>query len=1041
MKRIVTLLLAAATTLGTACSSSAPPELGVGFDDAEQQILVRFGRQLEADETLHVRLRRGPLDGLDCAAEGQTIARIDGDVFDTFPTWRGPHTEPSMFETVYDTSWLESEPTPEMIEEALLGSYVIDACLMNGTTVVRQKAFDIRRALDREGSDGKYDGEEAEERIASTVAYAEACVDSLGEIPFFEKLADGDYGTYNCLDSTPIPTTVTDELGMVVYPEEKVNQCDNPQYIYSLCEPNAVDGRVNGPRVASRTNDQGTHWVLLCRKAKEEQGAYNDIAMIGTNPFTGKTCFFQNALYSRTDGLHVPHPGDKTSSETSPQESAALWEGIHGGIGSGIECAKCHSSDPFVHTPWIDGALDANNDPVVPKMGVNDDFVLGYNDAPYSLINLNGQGWKMPQHLVSPEAAACTRCHRIGHDERWANDWMARLEGKDSSWVNITTPAYRTFEHTFWMPPDSDGLEESTWAESDFGKAMAFIQKCATDPTGCEFADLPTDPIGDGTGLPEIELEGRELAVEAAKVLGADVVDPSCTGSDCTSRRCAECHSVSKSGLRRWRELTDHAWNDCNLKTNPAEMTQAEALAAINCLRVEPTDEASVFEAAKLGVLTTGVQYTDFRRLFQTAYGDDWLRGYTTLKARVGMPKGSHPKLSQKEFATVVKWFRNNLNDMDEVLYDPPPPSTCTDSINHTAMDAHIATMAYEGWGALNEEAGIRMHGCTPGADPKTCFSSSPNRTNDWGAGKGTIRELTKLGFRTSFWTRSSADGRYVGNGGGNGVGSTITDLATGRNIGVKASYDPGFFPDNSGFIYQGSVGGAGICTQGMLETDDLVDFTESQCITARGINLYQHVARGVGGGDYFIINSQFTSDSGRASQDPSAHFNAQSTMKFTPMIFNGTTYEQMDAVIVDSPYEGDSVLSPSSRLVVSRLSGPEGKSLGYVVRKVVTSKFGDAYTINIGEKVATVCTSGAKANFSFDERFMVTHHYADGKADIYLIDLVTGVTHKITNMPAGTYAQFPHFRSDGLFYFLVTNGTDEWIASSDAALTLTTTP
>ena len=24
---------------------------------------------------------------------------------------------------------------------------------------------------------------------------------------------------------------------------------------------------------------------------------YNDIAMIGSNPFTGKTCFFQNALY------------------------------------------------------------------------------------------------------------------------------------------------------------------------------------------------------------------------------------------------------------------------------------------------------------------------------------------------------------------------------------------------------------------------------------------------------------------------------------------------------------------------------------------------------------------------------------------------------------------------------------------------------------------------------------------------------------------------------------------------------------------------
>ena len=43
-------------------------------------------------------------------------------------------------------------------------------------------------------------------------------------------------------------------------------------------------------------------------------------------------------------------------------------------------------------------------------------------------------------------------------------------------------------------------------------------------------------------------------------------------------------------------------------------------------------------------------------------------------------------------------------------------------------------------------------------------------------------------------------------------------------------------------------------------------DFTETGCTTARGINLYQHVARGLSGGDYFVINSQFTSDSGRSA-------------------------------------------------------------------------------------------------------------------------------------------------------------------------------
>ena len=58
--------------------------------------------------------------------------------------------------------------------------------------------------------------------------------------------------------------------------------------------------------------------------------------------------------------------------------------------------------------------------------------------------------------------------------------------------------------------------------------------------------------------------------------------------------------------------------------------------------------------------------------------------------------------------------------------------------------------------------------------------------------------------------------------------------------------------------------------------------------------------------------------------------------MKFIPMIFNGTVYEQKPAVVVSSPYEGDSVLSPSSRLVASRLSGQGGKALGSIPEKNV---------------------------------------------------------------------------------------------------------
>jgi len=1021
---------------GCSRSDTGNVDVDVGFDDASQRVLVKLSRSLNEGETAFARVRQGEVGELDCNQAIASMSRFDGEQVNG-GIYRGPSVDPQIFEPIYDERWLDhAEPTEEMLEQADAGRHVIDVCIMDGDQLVAAREFDARRALDIAGADGKFDGTE-EERIASTEAYAEACVAELGEIPFFERMDDGDYATFDCLEGTPIPTTVTDEDGNVTYPDEEVAACDDPQYIYSLCEPNAEDGVTNGPRVNQRTNEEGTHWVLLCRKAKEEEGKYNDIAMLGHNPYTGKTCFFQNALYSRTDGLHVPHPADKVESEGSPEQSASLWSGIQGGIGSGIQCAKCHDSDPFIHTPWIDGAKDDNGDPVVPKMGIDEDFGLGYNDSPYSIVNAAGQGWSMPKHLLSEEAAACTKCHRIG-DGRWATDWFDRLEGLDDAWTKKVAPASQTFEHTFWMPPELDGLDAESWNESEFASAMAFIRDCAANPekAECEWGELPRDETGDGS-LPEIELTGAELAHESLVILGADVQDDRCEDGECLSRRCAECHAVSRPGLRAWHALTDEAWNTCGLAKAPADMSESEAKAAVDCLRIEPSDESSPFEAAKLGIMTTGVQYGPFRELFRKAYGEDWSLEYGRLKARVGMPKGNHPKLSQREYAVLEKWFLEDLVSLDSELDEQPPPETCSDSVDGPALMAHIQEMEFEGWGALNADAGVSAYGCKAGDAPVDCFTDFGDRSGDWGRADGsTIRELTQLSFRTSFWTRTSADGRFVGNGGGNGSGATITDLLKGRDIGVKASYDPGFFPDNSGFIFQGATGGAGICNQKVLLSGDEIDFEESACIKASGINLYQHVARGLGGGDYFVINSQFTSDSGTGNNDPSAPFGENATMKLTPMLFDGSKYEPLEPVIVDSPFEGDSVLSPSGKLVGSRLAGPHGKSHGFSIRPVIANTTTAGYEVKLGDSVATICEPGAKVNFSYDERFFVTHHYENETANLVLVDLADGSRTKITDMPEGYKALFPHFITNGWIYFLV-HGPDDarWVAASDAAI------
>ena len=76
----------------------------------------------------------------------------------------------------------------------------------------------------------------------------------------------------------------------------------------------------------------------------------------------------------------------------------------------------------------------------------------------------------------------------------------------------------------------------------------------------------------------------------------------------------------------------------------------------------------------------------------------------------------------------------------DEVLVEQPAPATCTESFDTTAITAHVDNMAFEGWGAVNEDNGIRMFGCA-GSDPSQCFTSGSfaDRSSDWGvAGTGT---------------------------------------------------------------------------------------------------------------------------------------------------------------------------------------------------------------------------------------------------------------------------------------------------------------
>jgi hypothetical protein len=243
-----------------------------------------------------------------------------------------------------------------------------------------------------------------------------------------------------------------------------------------------------GVTVTTAKNEQGSHWVLLCRKVDNTTGesnmmktkTFNDIAIVGTNPRTGKTCFFQNKENIGNDGSKVTHPADVA-------RSSAIWPATPSSY-----CTKsCHAADAFVHSPWIDAAKRPDGKSIVPKMGEQTDFPISNFELPYRLVNGPAQGFGISKQLVSEEASACTTCHRVaGAAFAEFSEWAT---GEGDAYFSKITDSYKAFEKSHWMPQRLDGLTAENFPTSRWGLAVKHIRKCMDTPTaeGCEFADVP----------------------------------------------------------------------------------------------------------------------------------------------------------------------------------------------------------------------------------------------------------------------------------------------------------------------------------------------------------------------------------------------------------------------------------------------------------------------------------------------------------------------------------------------------------------------
>lgn len=375
------------------------------------------------------------------------------------------------------------------------------------------------------------------------------------------------------------------------------------------------------------------------------------------------------------------------------------------------------------------------------------------------------------------------------------------------------------------------------------------------------------------------------------------------------------------------------------------------------------------------------------------------------------------------------------------------------------SVKIHVDRMQKEGWAALNAQQ--PSYGCGEAAG-RACFATKLRAKSTiyggaWEAdgGDAVLRVLRQNAYVSNYAAAVSPDGRFVAHGSA-GAGATIVDLNRDTLVSVVAEYLPGFFPDGSGFSFQG--GSKNFCGMTELTSNPTaLTMNEPSCSKLGGVGLANHVAKQLPDGDYLSVNGLFESDDGGRTatlEDPTANFDAGAKIGVVPIAYNGSTFVAKPSVTLATPNEGDFTISRSGELLLSRVAGESGKQAGYRLRALVGSPPTQAPILT------TYCVNGGTADFSYDERWVAFHHYVtaddavelgfsgssdpdfkpyleQGASNIYLLDVTTGETRRVTRMQPSQYAVYPQFRADGWLYFVVRTlgSTAEQIVASDAAL------
>ncbi|SMF22506.1 hypothetical protein [Pseudobacteriovorax antillogorgiicola] len=552
-------------------------------------------------------------------------------------------------------------------------------------------------------------------------------------------------------------------------------------------------------------------------------------------------------------------------------------------------------------------------------------------------------------------------------------------------------------------------------------------------------------------------------AKEVASYLGI-------TEADGISPACSNCHNMQdRETLLRWSYRTADIYYDC---LNP--QVDRTPIERISCLGNGDENLAT----SDLALYSLAIHTDEIKNLFLDAYPNDGLERYDSLRQRSSMPLGATPT-EQEILNKIIAWASYGMPHLDELINPYNGPTQCENQVS-AELKTHINRMAFLGWGARNMENGIPMFACNS-SNSIDCFKQQRNGQNifptpqDLGIEmdlKGTTYVLHQFPESTDFWIRSSADGRFVAYGGNPSMivdlRSKFTSPGNDRLIEIDAYYDPGFFPDNSAFIFQGQS--TGICQQSLIEdlSTEKISFTEEQCSFGDAVEtpLYQAVGSSLDSENYLAVTGTFTSDSGNyygPRDGPfTPNYSPQTKVALHPYIFDGQNWQKQTPSEIQTPWEIDWNVSPSNQVLVSRVvASQEGKSrhIGYRLYRSKRSQDESGFSYTLSEQ-GMFCTPGQKGKFSFDERFFVTYDYIqpqqwqelgfgsetdpkflelleERSSRLYLVDLLNEQSVALNTPKAFQRLIFPHFRSDGWIYFMFDNPIDgkRYLMANDYAI------